>query len=886
MRVIVSLLIFLMITLNGFAQNVGIGTNTPNSSALLDLTDTTRGILIPRMTKAQRLAIQSPANGLMVYQTDDSKGLWIFNGLAWSILMELPGGGSAGKFLTYCRNGLAWTTDGICQATITSLECAGAQIPEIQVGSAQGFLSISYKGAQAGENGGATFYRKQIIPSAGITGLNLYVGRFPNPSIESFQDGLFPTTDGTLTWLILGETSESGIASFEVFLGGQNCILSVPVYGEASVSSLNCESIRNQGVLYEGIPYSGEVISRIPYTGGNGGIIQGKSFSSSGVSGLAAVIDKVRISEGDDSLTIRFTGQANQSGIASFALDINGTTCTLTRTVNPPATIGALKCEEAEIPRLDITPIDESSNTLIYIPYSGGDGGLYPYQIYSSTGVTGLNLLIGLNGEMKNGTFANGDGFLVASLSGTPSGGGAAQFALNIGGQTCTLSIPIYEGTISSINCAAAGIPILRDNESIDFNIEIPVTGGDGGIYKEQIVYSTGVTELIAYIGDWSDNTIYGVLPTGDGVLPVKIEGFPSGEGIAEFALNIGGQSCTLQVPIYGPGTISSLDCQYARGNGTLEWGKIAVSDTIFTKIPYTGTNAGYYNLQTFGISSGTVSGVSALLNSGYVKAGNDSLTIYFQGLPKGTGEVSFELNILGQTCIISRTVNPPSVDPRRDHSCGAPFVHNGELTYGTMADQQGNTYKTIQIGTQEWMAENLRVTKYRNGEDIVSVSDEFSLEQEGNQSRGAYCSPDFNAANDCPYGKLYNWYAVSSTKNLCPEGWHVPSYTEWETLEAFLGTDQDLSCCFGVAGKMINTGTNYWQNDYLVVTNASGFSALPAGFVNKGEGFSGFGRSTYFWGTNSIFPTHRRLTDLDDNLYESNDIIQSDALSVRCVKD
>jgi hypothetical protein len=632
MRFILSLLIFLMFALNGFAQNIGIGTGNPNPAAALDITDTTKGILIPRMTQVQRLAIQNPVDGLMVYQTDNGKGLWSYDGTEWALFIKLPGGGTKGSFLTYCPQGLAWTSDGTCPGALESLNCSEAEYPRIFVNDLYTFnnpaaITIPYVGLNAGS----------FTIQTNATGTN--------DLLTLFGAGLIAEGVGTFNLSLVGLPTTSGNYNFDLNIGGKRCTLSIPVYEQPAVTTLNCETVRNQGNLYQGVQYTaGEVISRVPYTGGNGGLVLLNAFPSSGVSGLnAAVIENTQLAVGDDSLTIRFYGQANTAGIASFALNIAGKSCTLTRAVSPPATISSLQCDETEIPLLDAIPLD-AAGIPINIPYTGGDGGTFPRQIFSSTGVTGLWLTVG-SAATNNGTFANGDGMLEAILTGTPTAGGTAQFALNIGGQACTLSVPFVEGTVTSIACNEAEIPVLRDNDQVTFYFNLPVKGGNGGAFVRRQVFSEGVTGLVATIGitDGPDITN---LPNGDGVLPVLIDGFPSSEGTAEFVINFGGQSCTLQVPIYGAGTISSLDCQNARNVGVLEWGKLVASDTIFTKIPYVGTKAGYYDSQSFGISSGTVSGVGAFLASGIIKEGNDSLTIYFQGTPIGTGVASLELDV------------------------------------------------------------------------------------------------------------------------------------------------------------------------------------------------------------------------------------------------
>src|ERR1035437_5241046 len=96
-----------------------------------------------------------------------------------------------------------------------------------------------------------------------------------------------------------------------------------------------------------------------------------------------------------------------------------------------------------------------------------------------------------------------------------------------------------------------------------------------------------------------------------------------------------------------------------------------------------------------------------------------------------------------------------------------------------TVKDKDGNVYQTVKIGTQVWMVENLKTTKYNNGDPINNVSDKKTWSQ---LSTGAWCNSDNDIATRNKYGKLYNWYAVK-TGNLAPSGWHVPSDAEWEAL-------------------------------------------------------------------------------------------------------
>jgi len=156
---------------------------------------------------------------------------------------------------------------------------------------------------------------------------------------------------------------------------------------------------------------------------------------------------------------------------------------------------------------------------------------------------------------------------------------------------------------------------------------------------------------------------------------------------------------------------------------------------------------------------------------------------------------------------------------------------------YGTVSDIDGNSYQTVLIGSQEWMAENLKTTRYRDGSTIPNVTDGTAWSQ---LTTGAWCNYDNSAANDATYGKLYNWYAAANP-NMCPQGWHVHTDAEWTTLTDHLG---------GVpvaGGKM--KATTLWNVPNTGATNESGFSGLPGGFRDYHYGdFLNLGNYGLWW--------------------------------------
>src|SRR5665648_943598 len=109
----------------------------------------------------------------------------------------------------------------------------------------------------------------------------------------------------------------------------------------------------------------------------------------------------------------------------------------------------------------------------------------------------------------------------------------------------------------------------------------------------------------------------------------------------------------------------------------------------------------------------------------------------------------------------------------------------NDPTPSGTVTDIDGNVYKTVTIGTQVWMAENLKTTKYRNGDPIPNITDATAWT---NLTTGAYCNNNNDANYATTYGRLYNWYAVNDIRNIAPAGWHIPTKAEWTTLTTYLG--------------------------------------------------------------------------------------------------
>ncbi|MBZ5856947.1 fibrobacter succinogenes major paralogous domain-containing protein [Flavihumibacter profundi] len=194
--------------------------------------------------------------------------------------------------------------------------------------------------------------------------------------------------------------------------------------------------------------------------------------------------------------------------------------------------------------------------------------------------------------------------------------------------------------------------------------------------------------------------------------------------------------------------------------------------------------------------------------------------------------------------------------------------------------DIDGNVYDTISIGSQLWMKENLKTTRYRNGDVIPEVTDPTAWV---GLTTGAWCwYNNDSAAYASTYGKLYNWYAVHDPRGLAPTGWHVPSDVEWTSLSTGLGGDPVAG------GKMKETGTTHWLTPNDGATNSSGFTGLPGGTRVDDGSFGSVVNYGYWWSSSEGSPADawfRLLGYYDGYLYKSQ-FNKRFGMSVRCIRD
>lgn len=404
--------------------------------------------------------------------------------------------------------------------------------------------------------------------------------------------------------------------------------------------------------------------------------------------------------------------------------------------------------------------------------------------------------------------------------------------------------------------CKKATEPELTTNTVTDIALTTAVSGGaiisDGGedITEKGVCWSTSTAPTIA---DFR---------TSDG------------QGTADFTSNLTGlaEGTTYYVRAYATnsvGTAYGNEVTFTTGNVT---GAVLTTDQATLVTANTASAGG----------SVTDAGGGTISERGVCWGTSSQPTTSDFKATSGNGTGAF-------------TVNLTNLEDGTLYYYRAYAINSAGTTYGQeyqfltlVNDVDGNEYQTVKIGDQVWMAENLKTTLFNDEEAIPNVTDATAWKA---LTTAGYSWVQNLETNKNLYGAIYNWYAVES-ENLCPEGWHVPTDAEFQTLEAALGMNEEE-----VAATNRFRGTdqgeqmkseNGWPEGKNG-TNSSGFAAMPAGYRAHATGtFEGVGIVAYFWTTTkpdantSVY----RLLDEDNDGVFRNQTYRHAGKSIRCVKD
>ncbi|AZA78099.1 hypothetical protein EG347_11535 [Chryseobacterium sp. G0186] len=241
-------------------------------------------------------------------------------------------------------------------------------------------------------------------------------------------------------------------------------------------ATLNCTGATSTGTLVSGQAASGVSVT-VPYTAGNGGPYSAQSIASTGVAGLTANIGAGNFNNGSGNLVFNISGAPTTSGTATFAINMGGSTCSVSVNVNTNQGQATLTCNGTTTSGT-LVANTTASGVSFTIPYTAGNGGPYAAQSITPTGVAGLTASIAA------GNFNNGSGSLTYTVSGQPTSAGTASFAVNIGGSTCTVNLTVIAGyNLSKLKILSVGLA--------PWGIDSSVNSGLGVVMENPYIFSS-----------------------------------------------------------------------------------------------------------------------------------------------------------------------------------------------------------------------------------------------------------------------------------------------------------------------------------------------------------------------------------------------------------
>jgi uncharacterized protein (TIGR02145 family) len=302
------------------------------------------------------------------------------------------------------------------------------------------------------------------------------------------------------------------------------------------------------------------------------------------------------------------------------------------------------------------------------------------------------------------------------------------------------------------------------------------------------------------------------------------------------------------------------------------------VSFTSSPQLPSITTTVPSPSSTTTGTGGGTVTsdGGSAVTSRGVCWNTTVNPTIANSKTTNGTGTGVFTSNMTGMAVNTEYHVRAYATN-----SVGTAY--GTDYTFrtdpATILDYDNNVYNVVRIGTQLWLKENLKTTRFKNGTSIPLTAAEAAW---AGLTTSGYCWYDNDDSNKAVYGALYNWFAVK-TGNLCPTGWHVANDdTEWITLETYLGGASPAG------GKLKETGTTHWLSPNTGATNETGFTSLPGGYRHADGSFSDMGYNGYWWSSREYNVTDaffKKMQNTSDKTFRAY-MDENGGMSVRCIKD
>ena len=846
-KILAAIILVLVFSANAFSQSPGIAINTngstPHASAMLDVSSTTKGFLPPRMTNTQKSAIATPLAGMIIWCSDcGSLGeLQIYNGTSWT---NFVGGAPSASKPDAPTIGTAAVSGVSGTATVTFTTPAsngGSAITSYTATSSPGGLTGTLSQAGGGTitvtgltNGTAYNFTVTATTMAG-TGMasasSNSVTPFSVPGAPTIGTATAGNSQATVAFTAPASNGGSAITSYTA--------TSTPGNLTGTLSQAGSGTITITG-LTNGTAYT-FTVKATNAVGAGAASAASKLATPCSVPGATT---SGTATAGSGQATVTFTAPTSNGGSAITSYTATSTPGGLTGTLSQAGSGTITVTGLTNITRYTFTV--KANNAAGSGAASAASNSVMPY---------------GVAGAPTIGTATAGAGQVRVDFTAPSSNGGSA-----ITSYTATSTPGNLTGTLSQYYSGTITITGLTIGTAYTFTVKADNAAGASAASAA----SNSVTPFLgAPTGSNSQSFCAGASPTVANLVA-------TGTAISWYKTDTGGTALATNTALvtatrYYAGQTVGATSSAKRLDVTVTLVAAPAAPVAKSHTPK------WFQVNWNWNASSGATGYKWSTTNAYSSATDVGNVLTYPET--------------GLTCNKTYTRYVWAYNSTGCSSSSTTLTQTTSACPPTITDASGNSYPTVKIGTQTWMAKNLNTTKYSDGTNIPNIAD---YDAWYNATSGAWCDYDNNASNSTTYGKLYNWFVVDNNsatkmksnggKNICPTGWHVPNKDEWNVLNDYLGGP-------GISGKLKEIGTSHWKSPNTDATNSSELTVLPGGHRVAYGAFQNLGTRAYIWLTSidcwesgCVTAWHLWMFYDDGEASLTEDYIQS-GQSVRCLK-
>ena len=835
-----------------FTGTVAIGTTNPSAAAVLDITSTSKGLLLPRLTFAQKSAITSPEAGLILWCSDCGTNgeLQVYNGTNFVNMVganaqfalptisataaasaitssALTSGGSidsdGGAFVT--ARGVVWNTSTNPTVSLSTKTTDGTGIG-------------SFSSSISGLTSGVTYYVRAYATNS--------VGTKYGPEITVNTAQAVATLASTTAASSIGATSATSGGNI-TYNGGATVTVSGLVWSTSSNPTIALSTKTSNGSATG--TFTSNITGLTPgtlyyvrsYATNNVGTSYGAETSfttlntptvssttaASSITSSSAISGGTISADGGDAVTTRGIVYGTSAGSSTYSVTSGSGTGTFTG---------------------NITGLSPATTYYVRSFATNSVGTVYGTEISFNT--TAIAPTVSATAVPASITGSS------ASSGGTISSNGGATVTVS-GVVWSTTSTPTIALATKTTNGTATGTytsSLTGLAPATLYYVRAYATNSIGTSYGPERSFTTlaiapTISGTASATSITSSTATTGGTITSDGGATVTSRGIVYGTttGSSTFSVTSGTGTGTYTISLTG---LLPATTYYVRSFATNSVGTVYGTETNFTTIAIapTLTTTAASSITKYAASAGgtiTSNGGSVITVSGICWSTSATPTTSDSKTTDGTTSGTFTSSITGLTAGTTYFVRAYATN-----AIGTSYGATQSFTTLSTAPAQ----TTVLIGTQRWTDKNLNVANYRNGDPITYAADATQWVAANTAGVGAYTYLKFASGDGgATYGKLYNWYAVNDSRGLAPTGYHIPTLTEWRTLKS---TKPDIKTLKSTTSDWEGTFSNVNNNITVALhpnysnyngNNSSGFNALPGGSVFN-TGTNGNYGSASFW--------------------------------------